>query len=65
MVKEKLYNVWIKLDSTLPWIELEGEYQTRKQARAAAKEYLKKASVKIIAISEKKCQVKELVTVKR
>jgi hypothetical protein len=60
-----LYSACIKLDSTLPWIEIEGEFHTKEQARAAAEQYLKRAAVKIVNNQEKKRQLKALVTVRR
>jgi len=41
-----LYAVWIKIDDTLPWIELKGTYQTRGEARKAAKKVLGNAGIK-------------------
>jgi hypothetical protein len=52
MVKN-LYVVWIKIDETLPWIELKGTYQTKSQAQEAAKEFLNKLRTKFVVIPEK------------
>jgi hypothetical protein len=56
--------VWIKFDETLPWIELKGEYQTKSEARKAAKELLKKMKIKIVRAPERKKQMKALATIK-
>ncbi len=48
-----LYAVWVKLGETLPWIELEGEFETREEARKAAKEIFNNTDMKIVRISEK------------
>jgi hypothetical protein len=63
MVKN-LYAVWIKIDETLPWIELKGEYQTKSAARKAAKELLKTIGMKIVRVPEGKGQMKALATIK-
>ena len=49
-----LYVVWIKIDEILPWIELEGKYRTKKEARRVAKDNLNEIQMKIVNIPEKK-----------
>jgi len=61
MVKN-LYAVWIKIDETLPWIELKGTYKTKGNARKAAREILNHAEIRIVEMPEKKRQVKVLAT---
>jgi hypothetical protein len=56
--------VCIKVDETLPWIELKGEYQTKSEARKAAKEILSNIKIKIIKTSERKEKVKMTATAK-
>lgn len=56
MVKN-LYSVWIKVDQTLPWIELKRTY-TYKEARKAAEDFLNSMQMKIATIPEKTRQVK-------
>lgn len=63
MVK-KLYTVWIKIDETLPWIELKGRYQTRREAGKRAKEFLSSVRTRIVEIPEKKKPMKPLVYAK-
>jgi hypothetical protein len=63
MVKN-LYVVMIKIDETLPWIELKGEYQTRREAKKRTEEFLSSIKTKIIEISEKRKRMKSLVYVK-
>lgn len=55
MVK-KLYTVWIKFDENFPWIELEGKYKTRGEAKKAAREILNRAEMRIVEIPEKRRQ---------
>ena len=59
MVKD-LYAVWLKIDETLPWIELKGKYETRREAKKAAKEILNHAEMRIIEIPEKKERARRL-----
>jgi len=59
MVKS-LYTVWIKIDETLPWIELKGEHQTRKAAKKIAEETLNKVRIKIVRVPEKRVPIKVL-----
>jgi len=62
---KSLYGVWIKVDETLPWIELKGSYQTRKEARKAAKDFLSSMQVKIVPMPESRKQIKALATIRR
>lgn len=55
-----LYTVWVKIDDTLPWIELKGTYETRSQARKAAKAAVGKLEVKITQASDQKKQERPL-----
>jgi hypothetical protein len=63
MVKN-LYVVWIKVDDTLPWIELKGEYQTRREAKKAASESLGMIKIKTVESPEKRSSIKALVHAK-
>ncbi|MGB9675807.1 MAG: hypothetical protein ACPL0C_01290 [Candidatus Bathyarchaeales archaeon] len=53
-----MYAVWVKLDETLPWIELKGDYPNREEARKAAKQILKSAKIKIVKVANKKKPLK-------
>jgi hypothetical protein len=64
MVKD-LYAVWVKVDETLPWIELKGAYQTRREARRAAEGFLNSTQMKIVSMPEKRNQMRALATIKR
>lgn len=48
-----MYNVWIKIDEELPWIELKGAYRTRRGAQDAAREFLESVKVRVVQIPEK------------
>ncbi|MEM3622203.1 MAG: hypothetical protein QXR76_00340 [Candidatus Bathyarchaeia archaeon] len=59
-----MYIVWIKIDETLPKIELKGEYQTRSEAKKAAQQLLSDIKVEIVNVSEKRGSIKALATAK-
>jgi hypothetical protein len=62
---ENLHAVWIKIDETLPWIELKGTYETRREAKEAAKNCLYKTQMKIVAMPEKSRQLKVVATIRQ
>ncbi|MEM3597284.1 MAG: hypothetical protein QXJ53_04075 [Candidatus Bathyarchaeia archaeon] len=53
-----MYAVWVKLDEALPWIELKGDYQNRKEAKEAAKQILKSAKIKVVKVADRKKPLK-------
>jgi hypothetical protein len=59
-----LYAVWIKINETLPWIELEKEHQTRIEATREAKNILNHAAIKIVKVEKKTRRVKVLATIR-
>jgi hypothetical protein len=59
-----LYAVWIRIDETLPWIELKGKYQTRSEAKRAADKFLGSIRIKVVTMPEKRRRMKALATVK-
>lgn len=59
-----MYVIWIKIDETLPKIELKGEYQTRKEARKAAQQIIDDIKVEIVNASQKRNAIKSLATAK-
>jgi len=58
-----LYTVCVKIDETLPWIELKGKYKTRREAKKAAKDTLSCAEIRVVEIADKKRRVKTLATI--
>ncbi len=58
------YAVWIKIDETLPWIELKGTHQTRGEAKRAAEKFLNSVKIRIVKMPEKRRRIKALVTIK-
>ena len=47
-----MYSAWIKLDDSLPWIELEEAFQTKAEAQKAVQEVLSKAKIRISKLSK-------------
>ena len=60
-----LYAVWIRIDETLPLIELKRSYQTRKEALKGAEDFLGSMQTKIVVIPEKARQLKPLAMIRR
>jgi hypothetical protein len=58
-----MYATWVKIDDTLPWIELKDVYQTKIEAQAAVKEILSKTEIKIVTLPERKRCAKAAVVV--
>jgi hypothetical protein len=56
-----MYSAWIKIDDSLPWIELEGAFQTKAEAQKAAKERRSKVKIKIVEMSK---QEKQMITIR-
>lgn len=64
------YAIWIKIDETLPWIELKGRYSTRKEAKLAAKGFVDSIRTAVVALPassfiEKNELIRELLRIRR
>jgi hypothetical protein len=59
-----LFSAWIKIDETLPWIELKGSFETRNEANRAAKEAINTIRIKVANITEKNAAIRALATVR-
>jgi len=57
-----LYTVWVRIDETLPWVELKGEYATRREAKQAAQQLLSSSMLKIVNIPHAEKPLKTLAT---
>ncbi len=44
----KMYTAWIKIDDSLPWIELRETFQTKTEACESAREKLNTVKIKIV-----------------
>jgi len=51
-----MYSAWVKIDDSLPWIELKEAFQTKTEAQEAIKEKLSKVKIKIIEMPPRKNQ---------
>jgi len=60
-----LYAVWVKIDETMPWLELKGLHQTKKEAQVAARGVLSKVEIKVVKMHESRKQMKALITIKQ
>jgi hypothetical protein len=59
-----MYSAWIKIDDSLPWIELEGVFQTKAAAQEALKERRSKVKIKIVKMSKQEKQIKATIKVR-
>ena len=48
--ESQAYTAWVKIDHSLPWIELTESFQTKTEAQASAKEKLSGAKIKIVKL---------------
>ena len=54
----------MRIDETLPWIELIGEYQTKRVAKKTASEILNSVKIKIVKVSERRKRLRALAITK-
>jgi hypothetical protein len=47
-VENEMYAAWIKIDDSLPWIELRETFQTKTEANEATRKKLKTVKIKIV-----------------
>ena len=59
-----MYSACIKIDDSLPWIELEEAFQTKAEAQKAVKEILSKAKIKISKLPQQEKDIKAVVRVR-
>lgn len=59
-----MYAAWIKIDETMPWIELKGEYPTRRDSEKAAEKIVKNIKIKTVKLAKKEESVKALAVAK-
>jgi hypothetical protein len=59
-----MYSAWVKIDDSLPWIELKEAFQTRTEAQEAIKEKLSKVKTKIVELPQRTNTMKVSITVK-
>ena len=60
-----MYSAWIKIDDSLPWIELKEVFQTKTEAQEAIKEKLSKVKIQVVEVPRRKNTIKASITVKQ
>ena len=58
-----MYSAWIKIDDSLPWIELKEVFQTKNEAQEAIKEKLSKVKIQVVEVPPRKNRIKASITV--
>ncbi len=58
-----MYSAWVKIDESLPWIELGEAFQSKTEAQEATKEKLSKVKIKIVEMPPRKNALKASITV--
>jgi len=48
-----MYSAWIKLEDSLPWIELEEAFQTKAEAQKTVQKVLSKVKIRIAELPKK------------
>jgi hypothetical protein len=59
-----MYSAWIKINDSLPWIELEEAFQTKAEAQEAVEERRSKVKIKIVKMSKQEKQTKATIRVR-
>jgi hypothetical protein len=59
-----MYSAWVKIDDSLPWIELKEAFQTRTEAQEAVREKLSKVKTKIVELPQRRNSMKVAITVR-
>jgi hypothetical protein len=60
-----MYSAWIKIDDSLPWIELEEAFRTKAEAQKAVKELLSKTKIKISELPKQEKQIRATIRVRQ
>jgi len=50
--ENQMYTAWIKIDDSLPWIELKETFQTKTETEESAKEKLNSVKIKIVKLPQ-------------
>jgi hypothetical protein len=54
----------VKIEESLPWIELKGEYATGTEAKQAAQRVIQRIGMRIANISDGKSSIRAVVTIR-
>jgi hypothetical protein len=63
--RQKDYIIWIQVDKTFPWIELEATYKTLPEAWRAIEKFKKNLKLKVLPIPQPKQLKEEILAVQR
>jgi len=51
-LESQAYTTWIKIDDSLPWLELKETFQTKTEAQESAQEKLSAVKIKIVKMPQ-------------
>jgi hypothetical protein len=49
---DRSYTAWIKIDDSLPWIELRETFPTKTEAQESAREKINTAKIKVVKLPQ-------------
>ena len=58
-----MYSAWIKIDKSLPWIELEEVFRTKAEAQKAAKRMLNETKIRIARLNKQEKRIRTAIKV--
>ena len=58
-----MYSAWIKIDKSLPWIELEEVFRTKAEAQKAAKRMLNETKIRIARLNKQEKRIRTIIKV--
>jgi hypothetical protein len=58
-----MYSAWIKIDKSLPWIELEEVFRTKAEAQKAAKRMLNESKIRIARLNKQEKRIRTVIEV--
>ena len=56
-------SAWIKIDKSLPWIELEEVFRTKAEAQKAAKRMLNESKIRIARLNKQEKRIRTVIEV--
>ncbi len=63
--ENQMYSAWIKIDDSLPWIELEEAFRTKAEAQKAVEERLSKIKIKISRLPKQEKPIKTTIKMRQ
>jgi hypothetical protein len=59
----QMFSAWIKIDDSLPWIELEEVFRTKDEAQRAAKRMLTETKIRITMLNKQEKRIRTAIKV--